>query len=173
MGGSQEPPEYQFDSPPLCLNPSLIMLKPSHPPKYNNRKQHLRERKIPWLLLAFLLVLPVLGILSVIKTYSAVWVFVAYVFVSLMTYYFYWDDKRRAQRNEWRIPEANLHFWSLLGGWPGAFVAQQQFRHKTKKYSFLAVFWLIVIAHQVLWFDWLFMEGNLLLSIVRSSSLAS
>ncbi|WP_147463771.1 DUF1294 domain-containing protein, partial [Pseudomonas amygdali] len=49
-----------------------------------------------------------------------------------------------------------------LGGWPGALLAQQVFRHKTRKVSFQIVFWLIVLAHQVLWLDWLFLGKRLL-----------
>ena len=122
---------------------------------------------IPWLKLLLLLILPFLGVLNLTIKYGASWVFPVYLITSLLAYYFYWDDKRRAKQNEWRIPEANLHFWALLGGWPGAFIAQQQFRHKTKKLSFLWVFWLIVIAHQVLWFDWLVMDGRWLMSFLR------
>jgi uncharacterized membrane protein YsdA (DUF1294 family) len=33
---------------------------------------------------------------------------------------------------------------SLLGGWPGAVVAQQWFRHKTAKFSFRVAFWCTV-----------------------------
>lgn len=36
---------------------------------------------------------------------------------------------------------------ALLGGWPGALLGQRQFRHKTKKLSFLIVFWLVVVLH--------------------------
>ncbi|MGV8663884.1 DUF1294 domain-containing protein, partial [Pseudomonas aeruginosa] len=40
-----------------------------------------------------------------------------------------------------------------LGGWPGALVAQQVFRHKTRKLSFQLVFWGIVLLHQSFWLD--------------------
>ncbi|WP_210403650.1 DUF1294 domain-containing protein [Cellvibrio sp. PSBB023] len=113
-----------------------------------------------------MLLLPVVGVINLFLHFHTVLPLAAMVFTSLLAYYFYWQDKRRAQRNEWRIPEANLHFWSLVGGWPGAFVVQQQFRHKTKKISFLSVFWLIVLSHQVLWFDWLLMDGKWLLSVL-------
>ncbi len=48
-----------------------------------------------------------------------------------------------------------LHLLELLGGWPGAFLAQQVFRHKTRKLSFQLVFWGIVLLHQLFWIDWL------------------
>lgn len=129
------------------------------------QKHRLREHAIPWRYLFLLLILPVIGVADLAVNYQAPWGILIYVVASLLTYFFYWDDKRRAQRNEWRIPEANLHLWSLVGGWPGAFIAQQQFRHKTKKVSFRIVFWLVVAAHQLVWFDWLFMDNQFLLSM--------
>lgn len=152
----------------LAVDNPKIRIKPAFErrPVDARKQQRLSERKVQWGVLAVLLILPAIGSLGLVKTYSAPWVFVAYIFVSLLAYYFYWDDKRRAQANEWRIPEANLHFWSFVGGWPGAFIAQQQFRHKTKKVSFLLVFWLIVLSHQVLWFDWLLMDGKWLVSVL-------
>jgi uncharacterized membrane protein YsdA (DUF1294 family) len=71
--------------------------------------------------------------------------------VSLLTFALYWDDKRRATRGAWRTSEAMLHFFELMGGWPGALIAQQRFRHKNRKVSFQVVFWAIVLAHQAFW----------------------
>ena len=56
---------------------------------------------------------------------------------SFMLYAF---DKAQAQRNAWRIPEASLHALALLGGWPGALLAQRRLRHKTQKTTFRWVF---------------------------------
>jgi uncharacterized membrane protein YsdA (DUF1294 family) len=77
------------------------------------------------------------------------------VVVSLYTFFAYRSDKRRAQAGEWRIPESTLHTAELLGGWPGGFLAQRAFRHKTSKASFQFTFWLIVFVHEYLAFDWL------------------
>jgi len=38
---------------------------------------------------------------------------------------------------------------ALPGGWPGAFIAQQLFHHKTKKRSFQIVFWAAVLLNCV------------------------
>jgi uncharacterized membrane protein YsdA (DUF1294 family) len=67
---------------------------------------------------------------------------------SILAFVAYWSDKRRAEAGEWRVPESTLHFFGFLGGWPGAFLAQRVFRHKTSKISFQVVFWLIVLLHQ-------------------------
>jgi uncharacterized membrane protein YsdA (DUF1294 family) len=40
-----------------------------------------------------------------------------------------------------------LHLLAFLGGWPGALLGQRQFRHKTKKVSFLIAFWVVVVLH--------------------------
>ena len=59
-----------------------------------------------------------------------------------------------------------MHITELLGGWPGALIAQQVFRHKTRKASFQTVFWLIVLVHQVFWFDHLVLDGELLRAVL-------
>jgi uncharacterized membrane protein YsdA (DUF1294 family) len=56
--------------------------------------------------------------------------------------------KRLAQRSEWRVSEAQLHFWELIGGWLGSWIAQRVLRHKCSKGSYQFVFWLIVISQQ-------------------------
>ncbi|MGQ4660729.1 DUF1294 domain-containing protein [Lysobacter sp. F6437] len=73
----------------------------------------------------------------------------AYVALSAVSYLMYWFDKSAAGRGARRTPESNLHLADLLGGWPGALIAQQQFRHKTIKQSFQSVFWLTVVVNLV------------------------
>ncbi|MEO1999624.1 MAG: DUF1294 domain-containing protein [Planctomycetaceae bacterium] len=69
------------------------------------------------------------------------------VSMSLVSFAFYGIDKRRARRNQQRIPERRLHLFALLGGWPGALIAQRTFRHKTLKTTFRMLYWLIVFLH--------------------------
>lgn len=70
-----------------------------------------------------------------------------YVAMSCLSYVMYYQDKAAAGHGSQRIPEAHLHLVDLLGGWPGALLAPQQFRHKTVKGSFQAVFWLAVVVN--------------------------
>ncbi|PPU76771.1 DNA-binding protein [Xanthomonas cucurbitae] len=56
-------------------------------------------------------------------------------------------DKTSATRGQRRTPEAALHAIALLGGWPGAVLAQSLFRHKTAKISFQIAFWASALAN--------------------------
>ena len=71
----------------------------------------------------------------------------AYITFSLVTFLIYGWDKSAAKKNHWRTPENNLHFLSLIGGWPGALMAQEIFRHKSKKQPFRMIFWLTIIVN--------------------------
>jgi uncharacterized membrane protein YsdA (DUF1294 family) len=77
-----------------------------------------------------------------------------YLVMSVIAFAVYWADKRRAERREWRIREATLHCLELLGGWPGAWAAQQVLRHKRQKGAYMAVYWTIVAVHAVAWAWW-------------------
>ncbi len=82
-----------------------------------------------------------------------VWVGLCMVVASAITYWVYAIDKRRAEEGLWRIPEAQLHLLEMLGGWPGAFLAQRRLRHKCSKGSYQVMFWLIVLAYQFAAYD--------------------
>lgn len=75
-----------------------------------------------------------------------------YAAVSVVTIAAYAVDKRRARTNGRRIPERVLHLLELLGGWPGALFAQHLLRHKNRKLRYQFVFWLIPLAHGVVWY---------------------
>lgn len=66
---------------------------------------------------------------------------------SLICFLLYAWDKGAAKANGRRTPEATLHLWALLGGWPGALLAQHVLRHKSRKASFQGVFWMTVVLH--------------------------
>jgi uncharacterized membrane protein YsdA (DUF1294 family) len=63
-------------------------------------------------------------------------------------------DKSAARHGRWRVSENTLHLLALIGGWPGALVAQRVFRHKSRKPSFQATFLLTVVLNCALlwWF---------------------
>lgn len=70
--------------------------------------------------------------------------------MSLLSYAVYAADKRAARQGRRRVPERTLHLLALLGGWPGALLAQQRLRHKSRKAAFRAVFWLSVLLNGAL-----------------------
>jgi uncharacterized membrane protein YsdA (DUF1294 family)/cold shock CspA family protein len=78
-----------------------------------------------------------------------------YIVASLVTFTAYAFDKSAAKEGTWRTQESTLHLLSLVGGWPGALVAQQKLRHKSKKQSFRTVFWITVMLNCAA-FGWLF-----------------
>jgi uncharacterized membrane protein YsdA (DUF1294 family)/cold shock CspA family protein len=82
-------------------------------------------------------------------------ILVFYLALSLITFGAYALDKSAAQKGAWRTQESTLHLLSLAGGWPGALIAQQKLRHKSKKESFRFVFW-VTVALNLSGFFWLF-----------------
>jgi uncharacterized membrane protein YsdA (DUF1294 family)/cold shock CspA family protein len=112
------------------------------------------------LLFAALGFLPLYGGAQLLLKHAVIWPLCAYAGVSLLSFAQYWQDKHSAQKGRWRTAENTLQLTALLGGWPGALVAQQVFRHKTRKLEFQLPFWLIVLAHQVFWLDWLLLKGR-------------
>ncbi len=82
------------------------------------------------------------------------WIIGGYAAVSLVTLAAYGLDKRRAVQRRRRIPERTLHLFELLGGWPGALAGQTLFRHKRRKFSYMAVFAAIVALHAAAWTAW-------------------
>lgn len=76
------------------------------------------------------------------------WVMGGYGLMSLVCFVVYGQDKSAAQvEGRRRVPESTLLMLGLLGGWPGAIVAQQVLRHKSSKASFRARFWLSVLGN--------------------------
>jgi uncharacterized membrane protein YsdA (DUF1294 family)/cold shock CspA family protein len=74
--------------------------------------------------------------------------------MSIATFIAYAKDKRAAHspegEEEDRIPETTLHGLALLGGWPGALLAQQMLQHKNDHRVFRLMFWLSVVGNSVL-----------------------
>ncbi len=114
-------------------------------------KQAARIGPGAWGMLGLLLVAPVAG---GIHDGFPWWMIPAwYAVASLVAWCLYASDKRRAREGGWRVEETTLHLVEILGGWPGAFLAQRRFRHKTVKRSFQGAFWLAVAIHQFIAID--------------------
>lgn len=76
--------------------------------------------------------------------------------LSLIAFVAYGVDKSAAANGRWRISESTLQLLGLLGGWPGAAVAQRLFRHKVSKLSFQSLFWITVVLNLavLIWLAW-------------------
>lgn len=171
-GGRLRATHIRLDAP-MSLDEPAIRRKPSNlkppaarsaqplkPAKFAPRPRRVGARRPALLKLLGMLVLgllPALGMLQ-LANQGVYWPVLASALASLLAFGLYLQDKRSAIGSGWRTPEARLHMVELIGGWPGALIAQQLLRHKTRKLSFQLVFWLIVLAHQIGWFDYLYLQ---------------
>lgn len=105
----------------------------------------------PWI--ATFVAADFIGALGVAAFYGAIPRFVpfAYLALSVATFATYAWDKWRAKRGGDRTAEATMHLLEMLGGWPGALIAQQWLRHKSRKRSYQVRFWIIVAFHVGAW----------------------
>jgi uncharacterized membrane protein YsdA (DUF1294 family) len=134
----------------------------------DQQSHHEGLRPVHFSFLAVLMITPAMAIWRLSGSNIAPWITGWYVIVSIITYALYARDKRSARRQGERTPENVLHFWELIGGWPGAYLAQRGLRHKSSKMSYQFTFWLIVATHHYVAFDWqldwrLFNQGKQLI----------
>ncbi|MEO6423247.1 MAG: cold shock and DUF1294 domain-containing protein [Candidatus Nitrotoga sp.] len=85
--------------------------------------------------------------LAVIMSKLPIAILIAYLTASILTFLAYAIDKSAAQNSRRRTRESTLHFFGMIGGWPGALLAQKTLRHKSKKNSFQMLFWATVIIN--------------------------
>lgn len=92
---------------------------------------------------AFLIVYALVGVIWK----PPAWVAGLYAGASLLCFVVYWVDKSAAAADRWRVREDHLLMLGLVGGWPGAIIAQQVLRHKSNKASFRTKFWVTVVLN--------------------------
>lgn len=78
--------------------------------------------------------------------------FFSYWILSILTMFLYGTDKANAATRRWRVPEIYFHLLELMGGWPGALIAQNDFRHKTRITSYVWILRGIIAIHLMAWF---------------------
>lgn len=82
-----------------------------------------------------------------------------FLLLNLASFILMAQDKKRAERKEWRISESNLLFLCFAGGFIGTFLAMKYIRHKTKHWYFgasvivSALFWVGLFVVFVLFPD--------------------
>ncbi|EAU3963354.1 DUF1294 domain-containing protein [Salmonella enterica] len=69
-----------------------------------------------------------------------------FLLANVLTLAIYGIDKTAARKTWRRVPESTLLVFGVVGGWPGAIVGQQLFRHKTQKQPFKTYFIVSVIV---------------------------
>lgn len=141
--------------PPIPVEAQLL---PRSQPASRSRSQwqKQREERPLWVglgLIAFWLLLWLTGI----GMGRFPWVILtALVLINLATFYLYWRDKDAAVNETQRTPEEQLHALAVIGGWPGAWFAQQILRHKTVKQPFRSIYWCTVAVNIAALLAWIF-----------------
>lgn len=82
------------------------------------------------------------------------WPLVAYMGLSIVTFGFYYVDKKRAENKQWRITGTSLHTLEAIGGWPGALLAMGMLRHLTRKTEHVKMLAAIIAIHLGGWALW-------------------
>ncbi len=83
-------------------------------------------------------------------------ILIFYLIINLLAFMLYGIDKKKAQKQVWRIPEKTLFLTAFLGGAFGALLGMQVFHHKTKKNYFWILNILALGLHLVLMYFLLF-----------------
>lgn len=117
-----------------------------------NRKRKAKTIILAIYLYSFIIFTYIKWVISSVSGFSY-WHILPFIYISSLSaiaYTMYRIDKGRAKSGESsrRIPENYLHLVEFMGGWFGAFIAQQLLFHKNKKVSFQIFFWLIYIFQQ-------------------------
>ena len=112
-----------------------------------DRRRVAPSRGTGWALLVFALLFT--GLIAAAAYVGRLPVFVAglYLVSSVAAFATYAMDKSAAKNDLRRIRESTLHVFGLVGGWPGALIAQRLLRHKSRKRSFQLKFWITVILN--------------------------
>jgi len=106
-----------------------------------------RRAPIRWLPIAVVPAFAILFVLVAVTWPVPLWVIVLYPAMSAATFGLYALDKAAALGRGWRTRETTLQLAAVLGGWPGAILAQQFLRHKNRKVAFQAAFWCLVVLN--------------------------
>ncbi|NVK11401.1 MAG: DUF1294 domain-containing protein [Gammaproteobacteria bacterium] len=101
-----------------------------------------------------------IGVIAAVHIIEAVSpVLISYILVmGLIGYVVFYIDKRRAEREQSRIPEDLLLLIAAAGGWVGASFAKLQFHHKTSQVSFQLKYFAAIVLNLALIYlvFWLF-----------------
>lgn len=69
---------------------------------------------------------------------NVIFVLIFYIlFVNLLGFYAMYNDKMRARKRAFRIPESTLFCLAIIGGSIGCLLGMYVFRHKTRHWTFV------------------------------------
>lgn len=77
-------------------------------------------------------------------------IIIYFIAINIIAFLAMWIDKEKAKGGSWRIKEATLFMFVLLGGGIGGIAGMYTFRHKTKKIQFVIGFPVILISEIIL-----------------------
>ena len=76
-------------------------------------------------------------------------IFGYYILINLVLYITMVIDKKRAIKDQWRVPEKNMFIMAVLGGGLGGLFAMVFKRHKNRHMDFIMVFTMTSILHML------------------------
>jgi len=119
------------------------------PPAASSDSAPTNRRPLNWAWLIRIVLLLIVPVLALVRSGIPVsWLICGALGINVVTFIAYAHDKSQARVHAWRLSEMKLHTLELLGGWPGALLAQRWLQHKCSKFRYQVGFWLIVFAHQ-------------------------
>ena len=116
--------------------------------RFVGEKKPADDRATPgWFGPAFTLLFVTALVCAALTGHLTTTVLAAYAILSGGAFIAYGLDKSAANAGRQRTPETTLHVLGLIGGWPGALLAQRVFRHKSRKLAFQQAFWVTVVVN--------------------------
>ena len=76
-------------------------------------------------------------------------IFGYYILINIVLYVTMVIDKKRAIKDQWRVPEKNMFILAVLGGGLGGLCAMVFKRHKNRHLDFIMVFTITSILHML------------------------
>lgn len=118
-----------------------------HAPERRNSRRRSRTGPLDYVALLVVLCFVPLVFFAIYVWHVPEWWAWVYLAMSAVSFLVYASDKSAAVAGRWRIPESTLLLLGILCGWPGAVLAQQLLRHKTRKTIFVGIFWVTVVVN--------------------------
>ena len=95
---------------------------------------------------------------------TTIWIIAYVLIVNLFGFASMGVDKYRAENHKWRISEAMLFFYAIIGGSIGSIIGMKFFRHKTK-HKLFTIGLPIVLIVQILLIIFLWVNPQLTITI--------